>query len=201
VVCCWFTPDYTHWVEPLIADLDKLGHPHDFRQVEPYGGWSWEKNTLRKAHEVGRVMDRWPDHWVIFVDVDARVLQPLNGLVDNFRGDVGFCIQTKYRRTGGVKLRVRSGTMIFAPTLQARNFVHVWTGKSMSAPRGEVDQTSLKAALGTYVAATFQPLPLVYCATAADRCHNPAILHGQASKGVRKIGKWRKRWWWLTGKR
>src|SRR5262249_54547895 len=29
-----------HWIEPPIADLNRLGHMHDFKQVEPYGGWS-----------------------------------------------------------------------------------------------------------------------------------------------------------------
>src|SRR5215813_12924461 len=92
--CGWFTPDYIHWIEPPIADLNRLGHMHDFKQVEPYGGWSWDRNTLRKAHELGRAMDRNPGRWVIFVDVDCRILKPLDERVNSFR-DVGCYVQSR----------------------------------------------------------------------------------------------------------
>jgi len=185
----------------LVADLEGLGHAHDFVEVEPYGGWSWEKTTLRKAHEAGKAMDRHPNKLVVFLDVDARVLRPLDDLVNRWRGDVGFYIRTSIRKTGGVKIRIRSGTMVLANTPQARHFVDVWEAESRSAPRGEVDQAALQVALGKQLAATYRPLPLEYCATEGDRCHNPAILHDQASKGVRKVGNWQKRWWYLTGQR
>lgn len=67
-------------------------------------------------------MDRNPGRWVIFVDVDCRILKPLDERVNSFR-DVGFYVQSRFRRGGGAKLRVRPGTLILAPTPAVRHFV------------------------------------------------------------------------------
>jgi hypothetical protein len=98
VVTGWFTPDYIHWVEPLVGDLERLGHLHDFKQVMlPARGLdrfepTWEERTLLKAREIAKAMDRWPNFWIVNLDVDCRVLKPLDGLVQGFRSDVGIRI-------------------------------------------------------------------------------------------------------------
>jgi len=107
-------------------------------------------------------------------------LKPLSDLVDNFRADVGFVCPSRFARGGGAKLRVRSGTMILAPTPQARNFVWAWEAESATAPAGEVDQASLQVALGKQTAATFQNIDHRYCATKRDGHPDPVVLHDQA---------------------
>src|SRR5262249_32147295 len=107
VVTGWFTEDYQRWLYPLLDDLERFGHDHDFKCVTLPPKGLWEEKTLVKAREISKAMDRNPGKWIINLDVDCRVLRPLDSLVDNFTGDVGFFIQTKYRHRGGAKVRVR----------------------------------------------------------------------------------------------
>jgi hypothetical protein len=46
-------------------------------------------------------------------------LSPLSQL----SGDVAFHVQTRRRRNGGVRFRLRSGTLVIKPTAAARRFV------------------------------------------------------------------------------
>jgi hypothetical protein len=105
-----------------------------------------------------------------------------------------------FRRSGGVRTRVRSGTIVLAPTNGARSFVHNWEAACSTAPAGEVDQAALQVAMGNSFGTTFQNLLPQYCAIKGEH-PDPVILDDQASRGVRKISNWKKRWWALTGKR
>jgi len=200
VVTGWFTEDYQRWLYPLLDDLERFGHDHDFKCVTLPPKGLWEEKTLVKAREISKAMDRNPGKWIINLDVDCRVLRPLDSLVDNFTGDVGFFIQTKYRHRGGAKVRVRSGTMIFAPTPAARAFVHMWETESGRAPKGENDQTALQVAMGRPIASNLQSIPNEYCATPGE-CESPVVLHDSASRNTPKVGNWQKRLWHLLGRR
>ena len=195
----WFTEDYQRWLYPLLDDLGRFGHDHDFKCVTLPPEGLWEEKTLVKAREISKAMDRNPGKWIINLDVDCRVLKPLDALVDDLRADVGFYLSAKYRRRGGAKVRVRSGTMIFAPTFEARSFVHMWETESGRAPRGENDQTSLQVAMGRPTGASLQSIPNEYCATPGE-CEDLVVLHDSASRKTSKVSNLRKYWWILTGK-
>jgi hypothetical protein len=192
VVCAWYTADYARWLLPLLGDLDELGHEYDFREVPKMPDWSWEEETRRKAWEAGKFLDKHEGKTVMLVDVDCQILRPLDDLIENFRGDVGFYISTRFRRSGGLKIRARSGTMVFAPTPQARTFVTLWDQQCALAPKYEVDQTALLVGIVRATFATFQGIPLKYCCIEGE-CSDAVILHDSASRHVKKVKNWRKK--------
>ncbi len=186
VVCGWYTPDYAHWLPPLKASLEKHGAPHDFALASKAGP-QWEANTMRKPREVAAALERHPDKVVIFLDVDCVVHGPLDELA-NVRGDVAAYVRTKYRRNGGMRFGVRSGTLVFRPTRMARAFAANWVAAAAEAPWGDVDQTPLAIAIGRTPGVTIEPLDLRYCTTDGDKgAANPIILHDSASRNVRKL--------------
>jgi hypothetical protein len=77
VVCGWYTWDYEHWLPPLIGDLEQLGIQHDFKITDKPKGARWEHVTLRKAEQACLAVQRHPDKTVVLLDVDCRVLWPL----------------------------------------------------------------------------------------------------------------------------
>jgi hypothetical protein len=145
-----------------------------------------------KPTQVLFALQRHAGKTVIFIDVDARVLAPLNELAE-IRGDVGFHIRTRYRRHGGMRFRVRSGTLVFQPTDAAMGFATHWAETAREAPWGGVDQEALTVALGRMPGVSFTVLDNRFCAVEADKCDDPVILHDSASRNVRKLKRWQ-RW-------
>jgi hypothetical protein len=80
---------------------------------------------MLKAQQVQLAMERQPDQVLVFLDVDCRVLAPLDELAD-IGGDVAFYVRSKFRRSGGMRFDVRSGTLVLQPTLAAARFVDEW---------------------------------------------------------------------------
>jgi len=187
-ICGWYTPDYAHWKDRLVANLEGLGLEGDFVEVErPAAGW--EKITMLKAAQVLAAMDRHPGKTVIFLDVDCLVVNKDKLLeLANIEGDVGFYLRTKFRRNGGIRWATRSGTLVIRPTQAARQFIEAWRRLSDAAPGYSVDQDSLAVAMGkSPVSMTF--LDVRYCAVPSDNLPDPWVFHDSASKGVRKVKK------------
>ena len=190
IVCGFYTPDYRAWAERLIASLDAHGASHDIvpRAKLPGG---WEANTMAKAHAVLEAMDQHPDKVIVFVDVDCEVKGDLSPLAQ-LSGDVAFYVQSRWRSNGGIRFRVRSGTLVIKPTPAARRFVETWAVVSATAQYGDVDQTTLMLAIGLVPGASFTPLDAKWCATAGDQVPGPLILHDQASRDVLKVSRWKR---------
>jgi len=132
IVCGFYTPDYHHWVVPLVASLDQFGQSHDFVLAEK-AGQMWETNTMAKARHILAAMDRHPDKVIVWLDVDCIVHGDLSPLAD-IRGDVAFRMYSKFRRHHkGARFRAQSGTMVFRPTAEARQFVEHWKRASENA--------------------------------------------------------------------
>jgi hypothetical protein len=188
VVCGWYTGDYSAWAAPLLSSLDKLGLPHDFVEVKKASG-GWERNTLRKPAMIEQAMLRHPRCTVIFLDVDAMVLGPLDLLAD-IEADVALYLAVKRKANGNHALFARSCTMVLRPTPMARQFVKTWCGLSRAAPLGWVDQSTLLEALWRTPGMTIRQLDVRYCATRKDDVADPVVLHEQASASSRKLPPW-----------
>ena len=146
VVCGFYTEDYRRWLIPLVASLDRLGQAHDFVLAEK-AGQMWETNTMAKAAHILAAMDRHPDEVIVWLDVDCIVHGDLSPLAD-IRGDVAFRMYSKFRKHHkGARFRAQSGTMVFRPTPEARQFVDIWKQASERAPYGEIDQSSQLVAM------------------------------------------------------
>ena len=94
---------------------------------------------------------------------------------------------------GGIRFRVRAGTLVIKPTSPARRFVETWAVVSATAQYGDVDQTTLMLAIGLVPGASFTPLDAKWCAIAGDHVPGALILHDQASRDRPKVTNWRDR--------
>ena len=91
-----------------------------------------------------------PDEVIVWLDVDCIVHGDLSPLAD-IRGDVAFRMHSKFRRHHkGARFRAQSGTMVFRPTPEARQFVECWKQASERAPYGEIDQSSQVVAMAEF---------------------------------------------------
>jgi hypothetical protein len=188
IVCGWYTPDYSHWLEPLRARLDSIGAPHDFVEVDKKGG-GWQLNTMSKPHHLREATRRHPGKTIIFLDVDCQVtgsLEALNELAE-IGGDVGFYLRTRKRKNGDPKLNPRSGTLVVKPTARAQRFVDVWIELSAQFPVHAIDQDSLTVAMGRVPGLSITTLGVDQCALEADRVPSPVILHDRASMKADRI--------------
>jgi len=185
IVCGWYTPDYAHWVPPLLASLDAVRAPHDFTQVDQMAG-GWERNTLRKPRMLAEAMGRHPGTTVILMDVDALVKRPLDELA-GITTDVGVHLRGKLSKLGNLRFGSRSGTMVVRPTAKAQAFVALWAQLSEAAPWGTVDQRTLTVAIARTAGLTVTNLSVRFCATEADKVVEPVIAHGRASRDVSKV--------------
>jgi len=98
IVAGWFTPDYSHYLPPLRASLDRFGHEHDFVAVSPASGGR-ERNTMRKPAQILAAMDRHPNRAIVFLDVDCEVLAPLDALAE-IKSDVAVHFMVDRRSRG-----------------------------------------------------------------------------------------------------
>lgn len=198
VVCGWHTPDYRPWTEKLVASLDAMGLPHDIVEVPAIAG-SWEQKTLAKPTQILAAMDRHPGKVILFLDVDCVVVRGVTHLA-SIIGDVGFYIATKFRRAGGTRFRVRSGTVVVRPTAAARHYIEAWAKACSMSPWGVPDQTAQMVAMGWSPGVSITVLGVEDCATEGDRVAAPNILHDSASRGVRKSQKWQRVLRYLIGR-
>jgi len=185
IVCGWYTPDYKHWTERLIASIDRVGHKHDFVMVDKAPG-GWEANTLRKADQILAAMDRHPGRAIVFLDVDCEVRAPLHDLAD-IRADFAVHMMRSVKRN----FKVLSGTLVFQPTQKARELAENWQSVGRTAPLGTVDQITLIKAMAITPSLTVMNLPETYCAISPDG--DPAILHDHAAAAQPRVPRWRKR--------
>ena len=193
IVCGFYTVDYRRWLDPLVASLDRFSQPHDFVLAEK-AGQQWETNTMAKARHILAAMDRHPDEVIVWLDVDCIVHGDLSPLAD-IRGDVAFRMHSKFRRHHkGARFRAQSGTMVFRPTAEARQFVEHWKRESERAPYGEIDQSSQVVAMAESIGSTFVPLSLIYCVNPDERGKVPGVVvqHDLAAVSFPKVSGWRR---------
>ncbi len=183
IVCGFYTPDYAHWLPALEASLALHGNACDFVRTERVNG-GWEANTMRKAAEVAKAMERHPDKVIVWLDVDCVVRGNLTPLA-NLAGDVAVYMRARLRKAGGYKMHCITRTIVLKPTHGARAFVDTWAAHSARARYGDVDQTTFLMAMGEATDTSFQPLEWKWSAIKGDP--DGIILHDQASRDAPKI--------------
>jgi hypothetical protein len=183
VVCGYYTPDYHRWLPELIDSLIDWQAPYCFVRL-PKARGGWEANTMSKPQHILAAMDRHPDQVIIWLDVDCVVFGSLASLVD-IRADVAFRMHGKFRSRKGATFRAQSGTMVFRPTPEARQFVENWRTASENAPYGEIDQSSQVVAMAMSIGTTFAPLPLIYCVNPDEWFDDGVIRHSSARAMLR----------------
>jgi hypothetical protein len=188
IVCGWHTPSYAEYARGLVESLDALGEPHDIVAVRDLEG-GWERQTMRKPHQIRAAMERHTRKTVVFMDVDCIVQQSLAPLAD-IRGDIAVHLMAGKRSRGYGRLFGRSTTMVFRPTVKARELVFNWEMRCSRAPAGQVDQHTLTEAIATTPGLVLEHLDARWCAMDKDEVVNPAVIHSGAARNARKMPGW-----------
>jgi hypothetical protein len=186
IACGWYTPDYAIFVAPLLASLEAYGNRHDFVPVAKCNG-GWERNTLQMADQIRAAMERHPDDVIVFLNVDATVRGSLALLAEEVTADVAFSLRAKRKPWGRCVMHPNTGTVVFRPTLGAREFVERWSELSSKAVWGDTDQLSLTLAIAQSPHTSLQPLSEKWWGSEGDPA--AVILHDRASRGQQRISK------------
>jgi hypothetical protein len=185
IVCGFYTPDYAHWLPPLIASLDAHAQPHDFLLV-PKTFRGWEANTRVKPMYISDAMSRHPSSVIIFLDVDCLVRGDLSPLA-SLHGDVALNITIQRQRGRGIWLRARSGTLVLKPNFRTRYFVHSWIDHCRRATYGEDGETALSRTIISDTDASIQQLHPRWRAPAGSLNPDDMIIHDSASRHLPKV--------------
>lgn len=149
--CSFFTPSYRAHAVGLIDSLKALGLPHEVRERPSTGGW--EANCAQKPDFIFDCMDEFADRNIVWIDADARVLQP-PVLFDKFSGvDFG---------AHWMGNELLSGTLFFGRSSRAFQLVANWAHLCRTHP-GVWDQRCLATAVGEMADLKIERLPASYC--------------------------------------
>ena len=172
---------YDSKAEHLRKSLEKYSVPHCLVPIDDRGGWY--ANTCYKPTFLLEMLELFPDHNIIYVDVDAEFMM-YPELFPIFEGDVGVYL---FDRSCYAKsehgFEVLSGTIFLRNNIPVYEMVRAWELECVENP-STWDQKSLQKVLGE----NYTKLPGEYCKI-FDRMEwitEPVIVHYQASREVRK---------------
>jgi len=172
----------------LIRSLERHGIPYCIEGIDTIG--SWYKNTGYKPTFLLRMIDKFPDCSIVYVDVDAEFLA-YPKLFDNWSTlthvNVGVYVfdRSNYRRSAKGK-EVLSGTIFLNNNKEVRNILLKWQKLQNSKPN-TWDQKNLEHVLN----GRFSLLPPEYCKIfdRMEKVTEPVIVHYQHSRKVKNKHK------------
>jgi hypothetical protein len=165
----------------LQASLEKFAVPYYLQRIEDKGGWY--ANTCYKPTFLREMLEKFPDHNIIYVDCDAEFMK-FPELFYTFEGDVGVYLfdRSCYSKSEH-GFEILSGTIFLRNKEAVSLMVEGWELECKRNP-SVWDQKSLQKILGD----DYEKLPGEYCKI-FDRMEwitEPVIVHYQASREVRK---------------
>jgi len=182
IVCAYYTHDtlYERKVKTLIGTLDLYKILYYIEAIDNLG--SWHKNTNYKPTFVKKMLRKFPDSDIIYVDVDARFMKyPI--LFDTLDCDIAVHEFDRSNWPKGRGKEVLSGTIFLRNNERVFNLIERWEDECKK--NLEIwDQKSLEKILN----GNFYRLPGEYCKIfgVMRKIKEPIIIHYQASRGVRK---------------
>jgi len=183
---------YAEIAKKLISSLHEFSIPHEVESVKDLG--SWDANTRYKPTFIKRMMDRYPNRSIVYVDVDA-VFYKYPYLFDVLDADssvdvaVHILDHRKYRKRKVSKpSELLSGTIFLRVCDKTRKIVDEWERICINNP-GLWDQVALDKVLRGKNR-KFYNLPVEYCMIFdydyGIDIRDPVIKHFQASREERK---------------
>ncbi len=171
---------YERKAKTLITTLNLNKVLYYIEKVSNLG--SWHKNTNYKPTFIKRMLKKFPDSDIIYVDVDARFLR-YPSLFDELNCDIAVHEFDRSNWPRGKGTEVLSGTIFLRNNERVFNLVERWESECKKNPK-VWDQKSLEKIL----AGNFYRLPGEYCKIFGlmNKIESPVIIHYQASRGVRK---------------
>ncbi len=175
---------YEGKAEVLRRSLEKYKVPFMLQCIEDLGGWY--ANTCYKPTFLKEMLDKFPDHNIVYVDCDAKFFK-FPELFDSFEGNIGVYLLDCKRCYGkGPQIfEVLSGTVFLRNNEEVKELVKKWEQECKRNPN-VWDQKSLQKVLGN----NYKELPGEYCKifNRMEWIKDPVIVHYQASREVRKNG-------------
>ncbi len=175
IIIAYFTRNtfYEDYVQALVSSLQQYDIPYYIEGVENLG--SWERNTNYKPTFIKRMMNKFPEHDIVYVDCDARFF----GYPKLFETITDSIAVHLFKG-----LELLSGTIFLKNTEETYQLVQRWEIRCKKKP-GQWDQVSLADVLGN----GFYKLPREYCRMVNKKKRKPLansiIVHYQASRKVR----------------
>ena len=171
---------YERKAKTLINTLDLYKILYYIEAIDNLG--SWYKNTNYKPTFIKRMLKKFSDSDIIYVDVDARFLR-YPSLFDGLNCDIAVHEFDCSNWPRGKGTEVLSGTIFLRNNERVFNLVERWESECKKNPK-VWDQKSLEKIL----AGNFYRLPGEYCKIFGlmNKIESPVIIHYQASRGVRK---------------
>ena len=183
IIVGYFTKNtfYEEYTQTLVASLKKYNLLYYIEGIESLG--DWYKNVNYKPTFLKRMMNKFPDMNIVYVDCDAEFLgypKLFEEIEDNIAVHL-FDKKLFNKRFEGFE--VLSGTIFLKNIYETYELLGKWEEQCKRKPR-QWDQKSLEHILN----GNFYHLPEEYCKIHNIRygVKNPIIVHYQASRKVRK---------------
>ena len=166
----------------FISSLIEFDIPYYVEAIDNLGDWF--KNTSYKPIFIKRMLLKFPEVNIVYVDVDARFLR-YPSLFEELNCNIAIhhFNRNHYKRRGVTGFEVLSGTIFLQNNKEVFDLIEKWEEECKSHPR-ILDQKSL----GKVLRGRFYNLPEEYCTIFDTMSHvkNPVIIHNQVSRKIRK---------------
>ncbi len=187
IVAGWYTPDYAHYANALIASLIQHGTPETlirFVSVEkPNQGWA--RNAGRKPSMILRAMDANPDVRLLWIDVDCVVRKNPIPFVTTIEADLTLHFVGRIIDKFGYTF-LTTATMVINPS--ARPLIERWAQLATEFPNVD-DEATLALAIPLEAGATVGVLDPALADNDWSEGDRSIIVHDTRGGGKRR-GKW-----------
>ena len=167
---------YEAQVEQLKITLKRFNLENDVVGIPDKG--SWHKNTFYKPHFILRMMRKYPDRSIVYVDADAKIrMNPV--LFNNLKCD--FACHFHHPRK-----ELLSGTLYFGNTKGSHYLINKWIEEDKRHPKTHMPQKNLRTVFDRERGnIKWKTLPVEYCMIYDSNFRykvNPVVEHFQLSR-------------------
>ena len=178
VIISYYTKgtEYEIQVEQLKTTLKRFNLENDVVGIPDKG--SWHKNVYYKPHFIQRMMRKYPDRSIVYVDADAKIrMNPV--LFNDFKYDFACYFHAQRKE-------LLSGTLYFGNTKKAHDLVNEWIKEDKLHPNTNMPQKNLRTVFDREKSKIkWKALPVEYCMIFDSRSRyqaSPIIEHFQLSR-------------------
>ena len=199
VVCSFYTSGEYYesvFLDKLFPSLKKYDLPYYVEEIESLG--AWQLNTGLKPLYIEKMLIRYPQKDVVWVDVDGEFVK-YPELFENIPGEydlaVGYVDMDKWYNTSKYNGReqLNSATCMFRAKKKAIDVVHDWRARILVGATKTWEQEHLQVAIDRYNGISVFRLPLEYRyiteLPSGEPPHikvDPVILQHQAGRRVNR---------------
>ncbi len=179
---------YEKEAKRLIRELHLFGFEHDIQGIPSFG--SWQANTQYKAKFIAGMMEKYPSHNILWLDVDSSIYQ-YPEVFDDADFDLGVH-RIDWSKYGSRRDHQLANAVIYLKnTLMVREFVQEWIKLNESSP-DRIEMQTMAEVLDKWESElNFYNLPASYCQIFDLMASEgyPVIEQRQASRQYRnKVG-------------